>query len=281
MGESPTARRRHVGAELRRLREAARISREQVAELLECSISKVTKIELGDVAIKRKELDALLDTYGAPADGRSDLLAVAREAKKRDWYSSLGAPGWFRKFLGLESSATEIKTFEAELIPGVIQTEDYVRAVIEAVSPELPAGDLERRMQVRSERQAQLFGQDPPRFTAIFSEAAIRRVVGGPKVMSAQLKFLVEAQSEPHIELQVLPFRAGAHAAIGFTFILLQFASDDVPSVAYLEDLTSAAYLDKSVHLQTYRLAFDRLRGAALGPADSAVLIKQAIGELE
>ncbi|MCO1578322.1 helix-turn-helix domain-containing protein [Crossiella sp. SN42] len=283
MAESPTVRRRHVGAELRRLREAAGQDRESAAELLDCSLSKITKIELGNVAVKKAELEKLLDFYAAPADLSASLLVIAAEAKKRGWWSKYGkaVPDWFRTFVGLESAACEMRVYEAELITGVLQTEAYTRAVIAAVSPELDADQVARLVRVRAERQARLLGGDPQRLNLIMSEAAVRRMVGGPAVMREQLTFLAEVQRRPNVTIQVLPLWSGAHAAIGFTFTMLRFPDEPAPTLVYLEDLTSAVYLDEAADLDVYKLAFDRLQALALGPAESVALMKRAVSEFE
>lgn len=281
MAESPTVRRRHVGAELRRLREAAGRDRESAAELLGCSLSKITKIELGNVAVKRAELEKLLGYYRAPAELTESLLVIAAEAKKRGWWSRYGkaVPDWFRTFVGLESAACEMRVYEAELITGVLQTEAYTRAVIAAASPELGPDRVERLVRVRAERQARLFGGDPQRLNLIMSEAAVRRMVGGPAVMREQLAFLVEAQRRPNISIQVLPFRSGAHAAIGFTFTMLRFPDESAPTLVYLEDMTSATYLDEAADLDVYMLTFDRLQALAPGPAESVAIIERVVAE--
>lgn len=227
------------------------------------------------------ELEKLLECYSAPAELSASLLVIAAEAKKRGWWSRYGkaVPDWFRTFVGLESAACEMRVYEAELITGVLQTEAYTRAVIAAVSPELAEEQVERLVRVRAERQARLLSGDPQRLNLIMSEAAVRRMVGGPAIMREQLAFLVAVQRRPNVTIQVLPFRSGAHAAIGFTFTMLRFPDEPAPTLVYLEDLTSAAYLDEAADLDVYKLTFDRLQALALGPAESVAVIERAVSE--
>lgn len=283
MSESPTARRRAQGQALRELREVAGKSVREAAEELDCSDSKIRKVELGDVPTKRAELDALLRFYGAEEDDVEEIKTLAKDANQRGWWQAFrgSVPRWFRRYVGLESAVVELRTVETELIPGVLQTERYTRAVIEAVSPELPDDEVEQRVKVRAERQNRLLSDNPARLVTVVSEAAVRRVVGGPEVMAEQLRFLLRVTRPARMELQVIPDQAGAHPAIGYAFVLLRFPNDTAPTLAYTETLTSAAYHDRQSDVDTYTLTFDRLRAVALSPADSAARIEQAIGELD
>ncbi|MEU5851608.1 helix-turn-helix domain-containing protein [Saccharopolyspora shandongensis] len=283
MSESPTARRRAQGQALRELREAAGKSAKDAADELECSESKIRKIELGDVPTKRAELDALLRFYEASQEDVDEVKTLAKGANQRGWWQAYrgAVPRWFRRYVGLESAAVEIRTFETELIPGLLQTEAYATAIIEALNPELSDDERDRQVKVRAERQERLLADGQTRLLAVISEGAIRRVVGGPEIMGEQLRFLLKVRRPAQLEVQVVPHEAGAHPATGFPFVLLRFPNDAAPTLAYTESLTSAAYHDRQADVDTYTLTFDRLRAAALSPADSSARIEQAVRELQ
>lgn len=179
----------------------------------------------------------------------------------------------------MESAAVEIRTYETELVPGLLQTESYTRALIEAVTPELAAEEVQRMIDVRAERQGRLLNEDRTRLLVVVNEAAVRRIVGGAEVMTEQLGFLLEVNRVARIEIQVVPEQAGAHPAIGNTFVLIRFPNDTAPTLAYTETLTSAAHHDRQADVDTYTLTFDRLRAVALSPSDSATRIEQTLRE--
>ena len=280
--ESPTARRRALGQALRELRETAGKSILDAAALLECSESKIRKIEYGDVPTKVAERSALLTAYGASDEDAAEINNLAKVANQRGWWQSYrgAVPRWFRRYVGLESAATEIRWYEVELVPGALQTEEYARALINASNPHMPQREIESRLNVRKERQERLLS-DGTRLLTVISEAAIRRVVGGTSAMAEQLDLLLNVQRQADVEVQVIPNSAGAHPATGFPFILLRFPDDQAPSLAYTENLTSAAYHDRPTDVETYTVVFDRLRAVALSPSDSAALIKRAAKEIQ
>ncbi|MDR7303208.1 helix-turn-helix domain-containing protein [Haloactinomyces albus] len=282
MKESPTARRRALGQALRELRIAAGKNTAEAAALLECSESKIRKIEYGDVPTKVAERNALMAAYGATEEDTAEIHSLAKGANQRGWWQSYrgAVPRWFQRFVGLESAAAEIRTYEVELVPGLLQTESYAHALINSGNPGMPQSEIESRLKVRTERQERLL-KDGARLVVVMSEAAIRRVVGGPSVMSEQLTLLLDIQQQAEVEIQVIPYAAGAHPATGFPFVLLRFPDDVAPSLAYTESLTSAAYHDRQADVDTYTLTFDRLRAIALSPADSAALMRQAAEELQ
>lgn len=279
---SPTARRRALGQALRELRETAGKSTADAAALLECSESKIRKIEYGDVPTKIAERTALMDAYGAADEDIAEINELAKGANQRGWWQSYrgAVPRWFRRYVGLESAAAEIRTFEVELIPGLLQTEGYTEALIHASNPRLPVTEVQNRLKVRKERQERLFDDGGARMVTVISEAAIRRIVAGPEAMITQLRLLRDVQNKAYVEVQIIPNSAGAHPATGFPFVLLRFPDDPAPSLAYTESLTSAAYHDRQNDVDTYTLVFDRLRAAALSPNESAAMIEQAIKEL-
>lgn len=245
--------------------------------------SKIRKIELGDVPTKRAELDALLRFYEASQEDIDEIKTLAKGANQRGWWQACrgAVPRWFRRYVGLESAAVEIRTFETELIPGLLQTESYTTAIIEALNPELSGEERDRQVKVRAERQTRLLHGGQTRLLAVVSEGAIRRMVGGPEVMREQLRFLLEVRGPAKLEVQVIPNDAGAHPATGFPFVLLRFPNDVAPTLAHTESLTSAAYHDRQADVDTYTLTFDRLRAAALSPSASAALLEQVVSELE
>ncbi|HEU5469985.1 MAG TPA: helix-turn-helix transcriptional regulator [Actinophytocola sp.] len=280
---NPTVPKRQLGRALRELREAAVKSREDVAKALECSASKISRIENGHVGVRSTEFAALLDLYDVPLDQRKDLSALARETRKRRPRTTYGRsiPDWFRRFVSLEESASEIRTYNGELVPGLLQTEDYTRAVTEANPLHAPT-DIERLVRARAARQARLVGDNPPRLWVVMSEGPLRLQVGGRDVMASQLEHIVEMAKLDHVTVQVAPFAAGAHASTGLNFTLLQFPDDIGVDVVYLEDLTSASYLDKrdDPQRQSYVLVWQHLTASALSPRDTIRLVNTVRREL-
>lgn len=287
MGESPTSLKIALGLELKRLRVKAGLKPLDVQTALACSRSKVTKIEKGQVGIRQAELEKLIDLFDVEPRLAEMLIKMAAESRKRGWWAAaklgMSVPDWFRTFIGLESSAEEIWIYEAELVPGLLQIEAYTKAVIEAVNPGVSPDELARRLRVRTGRQARLIGLNPPRVVAVLSEGVLRRMVGGPDVMREQLKFLLAVTEEKPVEVRVVPFAAGAHAAIGFTFIMLRDESQDEPGTAYVESLMDATYSDEATdpeEVRAYRDAFERLKAAAMGPDESRTLLSRVMSEL-
>ncbi|WP_219414048.1 helix-turn-helix domain-containing protein [Pseudonocardia nigra] len=277
MAQSPTVRRLQLGRELRRLRERAGIPREAAANELECDVSKISKLETGKQTLQAAEVRALLTLYGADEGEAEQILAIAREARKR---SSHRVPEWVRAYVGLEAEATEIKYFHVELVPGLLQTEAYTRAVTRAADPTRNPAEVERLVAARGERQARLLGGNPPQLWVVINEAVMRRVVGGQSVMIEQLERLLELAQLPTVSLQVLPFTAGAHAAMGSSFTILRLAEPPDAQVVYLEDLWSADYLDRDPQVTAYTQVFDRLCASACDEAGTVTMIEEAMGEL-
>lgn len=267
---NPPVRRLQLGRELRRLRETAEVSRDESAAELECNISKISKVETGKQTIQAAEVKALLDLYGVATDARDDVLRLAREARKRSTYR---VPDWARTYVGLEADAAEIRTYEAELVPGLLQTEAYTRAVTRAASPTLNPAEVERIVATRAERQARLHGDRAPQLWVVINEAVLRRPVGGAEVMAEQLQRLRELAGLSSVSLQVLPFSAGEHAAMGSSFVLLRMADPPDAQMVYLEDLSSSDYLDQPGHITGYTMRFDRLAASALDTTTSADMI--------
>lgn len=285
MRPSPTVRGRRLRYELRRLREQRGLTIEQVAEQShgDWTASAISRWETGDRRVRPADLRALLDIYEVGGDQREVLLTLAREARQRGWwqsYSSDAVPEWFQVYLGLEAEAASIHEYAAELVPGLFQTADYYRAFMRAAPA---AGDdqaIERKIAVRAARQERLTADDPPECWAVLNEAAVRRIVGGTKVMRAQLDHIAALADRPHINVQVLPFRAGGHPAMDGSFIILGFPEAPDPDVVYLESQTGSLYLERLPEVDRYQAMFNHLVAKALGPEESIGLIAQAAAEM-
>jgi transcriptional regulator with XRE-family HTH domain len=279
---SPTVRRRRLALELRRLREAARLTCEEVAEHLECSASKISRVETGRVSVSPRDVRDMLELYGVPADQRESLVQLARDSRQKGWwhaYSDTMQPQ-MATYIGLESAASEIRIYEVSLIPGLLQTEDYARAVIRAGMVNSPAEDIERRVSLLMARQPAVVRDDPPKVWAVLDEAALRRRVGGSGLMRLQLEHLLAQAALPNVAVQVIPFAGGAHPAMGRPFIILVFPERVDTDVVYLEDLTSALYLEDVAEVDRYNVFFNHLRATALSFDDSAALITSVLKEM-
>jgi transcriptional regulator with XRE-family HTH domain len=258
----PTALRIMLGAQLRALREAAQISTEYAGRSIRGSHSKISRMELGRVGFKERDVADLLTLYGVlDSADRAALLQLARQASTPGWWHQYGdvLPDWFQLYIGLEQAASLIRTYEVQFVPGLLQTDDYARAVIRLGHPDAGEEEIERRVRLRLARQARLHEQDPPTFWAVVDEAALRRPLGGTAAMRAQLDELIALTELGHITLQVVPFAAGGHAAAGGPFSILRFAEPTLSDVIYMEQLTSALYLEKPADVDRYRQVMDRL----------------------
>jgi hypothetical protein len=224
----------------------------------------------------------MLDLYGASGQQQDSLVQLARESRQKGWwhaYSDAIQPR-FATYIGLESAASEIKIYEVALIPGLLQTEEYARAVITAGSVGADGDVAERSLAVLMARQPLLTGDDPSRVWAVLDEAALRRRVGGAGLMRLQLEHLLGLSGLANVALQVLPFGAGAHPAMGRPFVILAFPERADPDVVYLEDLTSALYVEDVDEVDRYNVFFNHLRATALSFADSTALITAILKEL-
>jgi transcriptional regulator with XRE-family HTH domain len=279
--QSPTVRRRRLALELRRLRESAKLTCEEVAERLECSASKISRVETGRVSVSPRDVRDMLEIYGAPPEQRDSLVQLARDSRQKGWWHAYGdtVQPHFATYLGLESAASEIRIYEVNLIPGLLQTEDYARAVISAGMVNSPRADIERHVALRMERQ-RLARSSPPKVWAVLDEAALRRQVGGPEVMREQLEYLRELASLRNVNLQLIPFGGGAHPAMGRPFVILVFGETIDPDVAYLEDLTSALWVENVDEVDRYNVFFNHLRASALSFEESAALITAALKDM-
>lgn len=283
MSGGPTARRIMVGAQLRRLREARGITREDAGYAIRGSESKISRMELGRVGLKPRDVEDLLTLYGVrdPAE-REAVLSLVKESNSHAWWHEYDdvLPDWFRTYVGLEEDAMMVRVFQSHAVPGLLQTEEYARAAITAGRPDFRSTEIERTLEVRKSRKEQLFKRNPLRLWAVIDEAALRRPVGGVSVMRRQIEHLAELTEYAHVTVQVLPFRAGAQASIAGAFNLLRFYDENLPDVLYLENLVGALYLDKRDHVDRYARVMDRLAAESLPPERTARALQGILASL-
>ncbi len=276
----PTALRIAVGGQLRKLREGAGITREAAGDHIRGSHAKISRLELGRTGFKERDIRDLLTLYGVTEDEDRELfLDLVSKANQPGWwhrYSDL-LPTWFETYLGLEHASKSIRTFEGQLVPGLLQTEEYTRSVV-ALGHE--NAEAARRVELRRKRQEILDRPGAPTLWAVIDEAVLHRPIGGDYVLRAQLDHLVEVSSKPNVTIQVLPYAAGGHAAAGSSFTMLRFAEPELPDIVYLEQLTSALYLDRQQDLELYRQVMDRLSVQAEPPERSREMMKKAAADL-
>ncbi|ARF58541.1 helix-turn-helix domain-containing protein [Streptomyces gilvosporeus] len=276
----PTVLRIVLGTQLRRMREAAGISREAAGDAIRGSHAKISRLELGRVGCKERDVADLLTLYGVTDEAdRSDFLTLAKRTSTPGWWHQYGdvLPNWFETHLGLEEAASVIRTYEVQFVPGLLQTEDYARAVTALGHPQATAQEIERRVALRVQRQKLLTAPDAPRLWAVIDEASLRRPLGGPEVMAQQLRHLRSMAELPNITLQVAPFSLGGLAAAGGPITILRFLEPDLPDIVYLEQLTSALYLDKRDDVDHYLAVMDRLSAQSSSPRDSLALMERLI----
>lgn len=283
-GDGPTAVRMLVGAQLRRLRDQQGISRAQAGESIRCSESKISRMELGRVSFKERDVADLLTRYGVhDGPGREALLARVREANAPGWWHPYldVVPEWFQRYLGLEATANLIRTYEVQFVPGLLQTEEYVRAVVRLGHPTAGRDEVERRVRLRLARQQVLSRPNPARLWAVVDEAALRRPVGGRRVMRDQLEALIGVVTKaPSVRLQVVPLLDGGHAATGGSFTILRFPHEDLLDLVYVEQLTGAQYLESRADVEVYFDAVNRLYLEAAPVGRTVEILDRLIGEL-
>lgn len=272
---SPTVRRKRLGTELRRLREQACLTCEGVGQRLDCSGTRISRIETGRISVRPGDVRELLEVYGITGDRADALVELAREARRKGWWHRFGPvmPSWLEPYLGLEAEAARLRDFQSMVLPGLVQTEDYTRAILRAAPDAGSAGDIEQQVALRMERQAVLDGAAPPELGLVLSEGALRVQVGGPDVMRAQLRKLAEVAGHGQVTLQVLPAGAAAHVQAVSPFTILDFADPADPPVVYTEHLTGSLVLDDPGEVRAYTAVFERLRAEALDPGPSLDLI--------
>ncbi|MEV4729243.1 helix-turn-helix transcriptional regulator [Saccharopolyspora sp. NPDC049426] len=278
----PTVLRIALGGQLRRLREERGISREAAGDAIRGSHAKISRLELGRVSFRERDLNDLLTLYGVRDSGeRAAFMSLARQANEPGWWHQYGdlLPSWFETYLGLEQAAEIIRTYEAQFVPGLLQTPDYARAVILLGHGQEPEGEVDRRVALRMRRQDILTRPEPPTLWAVIDEAALRRPIGGERIMRGQIEHLIRISELPNVTVQLLPYSVGGHAAAGGPFTIVRFPETDLPDVVYLEQLTSALYLDKRNDLDQYQAVMNLLSVQATTPQDTTQLLRELMDE--
>jgi transcriptional regulator with XRE-family HTH domain len=267
---------RRLVIELKRFREAAGLTGEQVAEQMGWSVAKVYRIEGDRVRVLARDVQRLLKLYGVGGEQAEAVLELARLARVKDWWHQYSGaiPEWFQFYVGLEAAASAMQEYCAELVTGLLQTEGYARAVM-AAAARSDTEAMDRQVAVRLERQKRLTAPDAPSLWVILGECVLHRQVGGTAVMRDQLAHIAQMAGRPNVTVQVMPFTAGAHPAMLGSFTLMRFPDPADKDVVYLEAETSALYLEKPEDVSRYSLMIDYLRAQALGPAESRALIAQ------
>ncbi|MGI5164371.1 helix-turn-helix domain-containing protein [Spirillospora sp. CA-253888] len=276
MTYSPTVRGRRLARELRSLREELGLTLQEVADRLDWSRATVSRLETGQTRPKPDDIAGLLDLYGVPSPDRDALIRLAREAGQRGWWTAY-ADVFAGSYAALEDEASRIRTWDPQLVHGLLQTEDYARAVITAGRMLPTSYEIERRITARKIRQQVLDRPTAPRFQMIIDEAVLHRQIGGPGVMRTQLAALVEAAARPNVTVQVVPYAAREHAGLDGRFTILSFTNPADPDIAYVEGTMGDVYLESTKEIAKHGDRFDRIEAAALPPEDSAQLISEAV----
>ncbi|MFC0865271.1 helix-turn-helix domain-containing protein [Sphaerimonospora cavernae] len=282
-GSGPTALRILLGAQLRRLREDKGVSRDEAGRFIRGSESKISRMELGRVSFKERDVADLLTLYGVEDEKtRAVVMGLVERANEPGWWHRFSdvLPAWFQTYVGLEEAATRIRTYEVQFVPGLLQTKEYARAVITAGAVGAVPEEIARRVDLRLERQRILDGEDSPLFWAVIDEAALRRPIGGVDVMRGQIQHLIDLMNQPNVTIQVIPFSYGGHAAEGGAFSILRFADPELPDIVYVEQLASALYLDKREELDRYIEVMERLCAVSTTPAETVDLLQRIIADL-
>ncbi|MFC8079205.1 helix-turn-helix domain-containing protein [Streptomyces sp. NPDC057307] len=284
-----TVPRRQLGRHLRELRNQARFTVRAAAKELEWSEPKIWRIETGQTSLRSLDVEAMCKVYGAPPELTEGLMGLAKETKGRGWWHSYGdvIPEGFDLYIGLEEATSRLAWYESELVPGLLQTEDYARTLVQADNPGVSEEEIERRVHVRIARQTLLTRVTAaPTVDVALNEAILRRPIGGEKVMADQLDRLVDLNGLANVSVRVVPYSAGLHAGImSGPFITMRFpvtgdGRDTEPPTVYVEGFTGALYLDKPNEIERYDGAFESIWGSALDEAGSTSLLKQAAREL-
>ncbi|MFG1851503.1 helix-turn-helix domain-containing protein [Actinomadura geliboluensis] len=276
----PTVLRMVVGAQLRRFREAAGISTEDAGYEIRGSHSKISRMELGRVGFKERDIADLLTLYGVTDLGvRDTLLELAAHASTPGWWHAYGdvVPGWYEPYLGLEQGALVARVYEVQDVPELLQTPGYARALLAARHPDASKEEVERRVELRMARRRVFERPDPLKLWAVLDEAVLRRVVGGPRTMRAQIEHLIAMAERPNITVQILPFTTGGHAAESGPVTLLRFAEPELPDVVYLEQLTGALYPDRAADIARYRDVLDRIGVQAEPPSRTPQILRDLL----
>ncbi|AHI00355.1 helix-turn-helix transcriptional regulator [Kutzneria viridogrisea] len=277
---SPTVRKRRLASELRRLREAAGLTIEDVGEKLECSPSKISRIETLRVGVTPRDVRDMLLLYGVPEEQREYLVQIAREARIKGWWESFGDVGR-GAFLGFEAEAAILRTYNAMLVPGLAQTEAYTRALIREGAPDMSAEEAERRIAMRMTRKRILDRQDPPRVSFVLDEAILRRPVGSPEVMRAQLDHLVELAERPNVSFQVIPFAHGSYPGMGSSFVIMEFPDPADRDVVYVEGTVDGQFQENADEVDYYTMLWGHLVASGLCAKDTVAFIADAASQFD
>ena len=279
----PTAARMLVGAQLRRLRRLAGISREAAGEAIRASDSKISRLELGRTGFKQRDVADLLTLYGVTHEAdRQAVLELARQASAPGWWHRYDdvVPAWYEPYIGLEQASSVIRVYEVQFIPDLLQIPDYTRAVVRLREPEGGSELIERRVGLWRGRQEILQRPRPPHLWVVIDETALRRPIGGRAAMRTQIRHLVEMAELPHVTVQVLPFSIGGHAATNGPITYLRFPEAELLDMVFLLQLSSAVYLEKTIHTERYRDVLDRLVIQAEQARESAPILRRILDEL-
>ncbi|MEU8621244.1 helix-turn-helix transcriptional regulator [Streptomyces sp. NPDC048623] len=277
---NPTVRRRRLGQELRRLREAKNMTAEQVAERLLVSQSKISRLENGRRSISQRDVRDLCGVYEVEDERVVDsLMQMAKDSRQQGWWHAFGDIP-YSVYIGLETDAESLRVYEPQIIPGLLQTHTYAEAVIAGALPESTPADIEKRVTVRTRRQDRIKDEERPlRLWAVIDEGALRRVVGNRQLMVEQLEHLVEQSLLPHVTVQVLPFHMGAHPGISGHYAILEFPDTSDSSVVYIEGVTSDLYLEKAQDVGKYSVMYEHLRAQALNAEDTREFVTKIAKE--
>jgi transcriptional regulator with XRE-family HTH domain len=271
---------RRLARILRKLREGADLTIEQVADKIELSPSTISRMETAQVGVRTNDLRPLLDIYKVSGMQRDELLQLAREGRQQVWwqeYKDLPTAA----VASLETEAASILQYAAQLVPGLLQTEEYARAVLHAIHFQAGAEKVARRLELRVARQALLTGKDAPQYWIVLDEAVLWRAIGGRQVMHAQLERLIDAAELPNVTLQVLPFAAGAHAGLDGEFTILSYRDPEDPDVVFIENTGGDAYIENTAVTRRYNSIFDHLRSVAQDPAESVRILADIERQLQ
>ncbi|MFJ2175723.1 helix-turn-helix domain-containing protein [Streptomyces sp. NPDC087851] len=277
MAGSPTARRRRLAIELKKLREEHALTCNQVGKELDWSGSKVNRLETGQGRVQPSDIDALCRFYGTTDELRELLKSLAKQSKTKGWWHAHGSavPSWFSVYVGLEQAASSLRTYQGEFVPGLMQTAEYT-SELSRVTPALPHSEIPRLVDVRMRRQELLTQANPPDVWAVVHQSVVMQVIGNHQVMARQLERMLEVVKLSNVTVQVLPYDAGAYPSTG-PFTVLGFPEQEDPDVVYREGLTDSVYLELPSDVSIYTKAFDHLRALALSPQRSASLIHSAM----
>ncbi|MEV1289390.1 helix-turn-helix transcriptional regulator [Micromonospora sp. NPDC049679] len=281
--QPPTVRLRRLAGELRGLRSAAGLTREEVSAQTGINVATLYRIETAKVRPQKRTLIALLDKYGVTdEDRRSELVALSRQAAQLGWLQPYESelPEQYMTYISFEAEARSVRNYEGLFVPGLLQTEAYARAVITGVLPLAGQQQIQDRVDVRVQRQASLRRKTPLRLWAVLDEAALHRTVGGPGVMKEQLEQLIRAAEEPHVTLQVIPFEAGAHPGMPGSFVVMDFPDPADPDLVYTDSMAGDLFLERDADVRRYAMIFQHLQAAARSPADSLTMISARAREL-